>query len=235
MSRQLGTAIIAFVIAVNVVMGVAFSRHEGTLAAISRTTKVANSAVLSDSINQTLTYIETQINANPAVDFDSTTINLTAPSGETTVVTFYGDTTDDGRTSTTNATAANLNSNIHERRVNAYINTDSNVFGEFINTFTFDVVQTQTGYVATLDEEAADATSFNETSQKTLYNTNFTAADADGCNGTGTGCDPRGVQTADPSLTGSETDCIQGNGSGTCPSSGVFVHSIFTNTAWLQN
>lgn len=64
--------------------------------------------------------------------------------------------------------------------------------------------------------------------------TTYAAADAGGCAGTGTGCDPNQVQHADSQTLSAGLSCVQGYNSGSCPASNVFDKSSYGNESWTN-
>jgi hypothetical protein len=221
--RQVATALIAFIIATSLVSAFSASRHSATVGIQQSTQTITADTFYSNVITTVLADVVAQVQTAPTTKI-STLPNVTGTGGESATVAVNGDTTIAG----TNATAANLNLTINQRRVALTITeTPATHLAPITHRVTVLVQNSISGYTAKVDTDTViDSSSTAST---------IVSADTNGCAGTGLGCDPNGVQAADSSLTPSAIQCNTGYGSGTCPPGNQIPNPVYTTTPWTNN
>lgn len=221
--KQVATALIAFALAASLIASFGKSRQAATAGVQQSSQIITADTFYTTVINSVLVNLAAQVQAAPSTSVTGVpTVNGT--DGQTASIVVNGDT----KTIGANATAANLNITINQRRIAlTIVETPGTHLAPIIHRVDALVQNSISGYIANVETDTVlDSSSTTST---------IVSADTNGCAGTGLGCDPNGVQAADSALTPSAIQCNTGYGSGTCPGGGLIANSVYAASNWNNN
>ncbi len=215
--KQLALALIAFVLGSLLISGMTGSRMAAVASVGSATRQTSANAFTTAAINATEGALATFVQANPNTPVSSLPTYTQGQSIATPTVN--GDTVANG---SANAVAANLDQTINQRIVAVTLTIVPGMHQPPITHRLTFAAFTSSPYAALIADTVLSATA-----TQTLGAAPNTA----GCNGTGTGCDPNGIQPADPSTYQAALSCQQGVGSGVCPGP-TYNDSTYATKSW---
>lgn len=219
--RQLALVLVGFAFVAALAAGMVSARQQNLAAIGTQSTTLSADDFYADARKAIFNELAAYVQANPTRAVS--TLAAYTENGATATVTVQGDTLSN---TNSNETAVNLNTAIKERRV---------AFNIFVTPGTHEAAITHHVIVSAFGYSPYIHLVSDNVTASTIGSTLHTAVDTSGCAGTGLGCDPSGVQTADPSTLSSALACVQGVGSGTCPASNQFPDPTYTTQPWTDN